>query len=437
MSPLQVVAFLLLSFTLFEICYAQIVYNSLSWVVAEGRESQVESCSRIGLLPTDKIIFFDWNSTSIGAITRKLNFQSWNISNCCSSSFWCSTSENNCTTHSYGKYFDNYGSLPGNDTSYKPVYTCKAPLPSVSSFRVDSLSQSPRTWDSLQTKHITLKGEGFGLDDNATRVSIAGENCGSLEICSHVCAKCDASTRCAPDSQCIRYGSTSRCFPYCGGPDDKSCPCDSKCMPLDLDAYSIGRHFCTPQSFDIGSDVCDGYLQNEIRCDAPLAKSVELENQIKHLNYSATIGSAIFVGPLLNLVLFCDVDSDCFDSNICTMDLCDGGSCRFRPIAGCLTDATYIADRSTNFYYATYVRTQQFTVQQQFVDDMVHDGTLSSISNSDDYPIQYLNLEFNFPFFGELVSSVGLNPNGVITLPPFQPCTSFPIYYLVRFYYVF
>jgi hypothetical protein len=88
-------------------------------------------------------------------------------------------------------------------------------------------------------------------------------------------------------------------------------------------------------------------------------------------------------------------------------------------------------DRKTKFYYTTYVRTRQAGIQQNFVKTLLATGTTSSISNEDDYPVQTLNIPFKFPFFGELGNYVGLNPNGLISLPPIQPCESFPGFFLV------
>ena len=52
-------------------------------------------------------------------------------------------------------------------------------------------------------------------------------------------------------------------------------------------------------------------------------------------------------------------------------------------------------------------------------------GTLSSNSQSDDYPLVLLQLPFQFPFFGSTASSLAINPNGLLTLPPISDCKSF------------
>jgi hypothetical protein len=50
----------------------------------------------------------------------------------------------------------------------------------------------------------------------------------------------------------------------------------------------------------------------------------------------------------------------------------------------------------------------------QIRSDKYPSGKVSSVSTADDYPVEWLQLSQDFPFFGTAMATVGINPNGIL-----------------------
>jgi hypothetical protein len=73
-----------------------------------------------------------------------------------------------------------------------------------------------------------------------------------------------------------------------------------------------------------------------------------------------------------------------------------------------------------------YVESKSTSQQTSFDTKMSQIGVLSTVSDFDDYPVQYINFKsMDFPFYGTIVNSIAINPNAVIVLPPIKPCVSY------------
>ena len=418
------------------------LYLSLSFIVSNSYESHAEACQRVGLKPTARIIPFDLNATTAADISvAVLNYSSHTLEGCCASSLWCSDSSNSCFSQSYGLYYENYGWLSGNVDS-KPVFTCvSATMAAGNPPVVTAIRQgvADYEWDfnTLMQKELYLYGSDYGFEENITAVSIAGQTCSEQEICSHVCASCGGpyGYDCPLDSECLQVSGSRRCFPYCAGPDDTSCPCNTKCVAVNFNYANtiIHVHLCAPESFSLSKNVCQGHEQQKIRCNAPHAKTTDIQNHLSSYNFSLSIGEEVTVGTLGTVIqsattqFTCDVDEDCDDGNICTTSTCASNRCVFVDVIGCNSTSSSVLFRQTNFYYISYLETGKASDQADFDTYMASHGTLSSVSNEDDYPIDGpLSIGFEFPFYGERVNALAINPNGLISLTPVNPCMSYP-----------
>ena len=418
------------------------LYLSLSFIIGNSYESHAEACWRVGLKPTARIIPFTLNATTAAHIsTSVLNFTSHVLEGCCASSIWCSNSLNSCFSQSYGLYYENYGWLIGNIES-KPVFTCTN-TSSTSTEKPPEVAKIHQGLDSTewdfyteqQQKEIYLYGSNYGFEENITTISIAGQDCMDPEICSHVCAECGGASGydCPLDSECVQIRGSSRCFPYCAGSADTSCPCNTKCVPVNFNYNPVVHtHLCTPISFSLTNNVCEGHDNQKIRCNAPHAKTAEVQNHLSTHNFSITIGKEVTVGVLGTVIAAsshfnCATDEDCDDGNICTTSSCISNYCVFTDVIGCNSTSSSVISRTTDFYYLTYLQTDKSSEQETFDSYMKDKGVLSSVSNVDDHPIDGpFNLQFEFPFYGERVNAVAINPNGLISLSPVNPCTQYP-----------
>lgn len=218
-----------------------------------------------------------------------------------------------------------------------------------------------------------------------------------------------------------------RCFPFCAGSGDESCPCNTNCETINFNSYPIIHlHMCTPESFQLIDDPCSSQSGEKVRCNAPLAKTQDVEAHLSKLNYSLTIGESVYIGSTAGKVFSCDEDDHCDDKNICTVEECLYNRCVFTSVEGCSSTSSSVYLRDTNFYYVSYLDSSKEFMQSTFDSAMRVEGTRSTTSNYDDYPIFPLSIEFDFPFFGEVVNVLALNPNGLISLPPIKECSSFP-----------
>ena len=225
-----------------------------------------------------------------------------------------------------------------------------------------------------------------------------------------------------------------RCFQYCAGSFDKSCPCGTHCSSVNVNTYYYGPihlHLCTPELFELssqGNDICENFEQDQLLCKAPHARQVLFAGNLMNFNYSLTIGEESTMGSLGSTSQFiCLEQDDCDDLNICTQDACNpSGYCEFIPLADCQAVSATVRERKTNSFYKVYVESKSTSQQTSFDTKISQIGVLSTVSDFDDYPIQYINFKsMDFPFYGTVVKIIAINPNAVIVLPPIKPCVSY------------
>eukprot|EP00602_Paraphysomonas_sp_CaronLab_P011682 CAMPEP_0185038772 /NCGR_PEP_ID=MMETSP1103-20130426/34848_1 /TAXON_ID=36769 /ORGANISM="Paraphysomonas bandaiensis, Strain Caron Lab Isolate" /LENGTH=726 /DNA_ID=CAMNT_0027577361 /DNA_START=746 /DNA_END=2926 /DNA_ORIENTATION=+ len=130
----------------------------------------------------------------------------------------------------------------------------------------------------------------------------------------------------------------------------------------------------------------------------------------------------------------CTSDMNCHDDSMYTSDTCEYGSCSYEPYTQSLDEPSgqmstpfgsvypAITERSTPFTYVTFIADDMISEQDLFESTVRLTGKLSSVSDVDDFPVEYMPLNFPFTFFGNTVNDIGINPNGLISLPPYVPC---------------
>jgi hypothetical protein len=74
--------------------------------------------------------------------------------------------------------------------------------------------------------------------------------------------------------------------------------------------------------------------------------------------------------------------------------------------------------------------------QERFADVLNSNGKISEISDNDDYPNDYVKIQFEFDYFGNLMDELALNPNGIVILTPIKDCSSSAAFIRVRSYAV-
>jgi len=303
----------------------------INWVMGNRGESHTEACSRSGYFPTNRTIIFEVNKTSMLDLIHD-NFMTYSVDSkiirgCCVSSVWCSKSTKICFTQAYGSFYENYGLLNG-DIDSSPVFSCYSSYSSSNNLKSPSISSI--YFDD--TGSLTYTGKYLGSVENKIVATLAGENCDNPEICSKICSSCSDTLPCPLDSECLNVGQGPRCFMFCAGPTDTSCPCDTFCDQVQINSYSgsVSVHLCTPVSFQLSNgNVCANYLNSgneRVQCSIPRA------SQISALPYTTNFSFAVeekySVGNKQALILkWCRADSQCHDGNICTVDTCVNARC--------------------------------------------------------------------------------------------------------------
>ena len=411
-------------FCIFVIQALLITGAEIAWIVGKIGESQSAACIRNNFSPTKRIISISWNATSIRNIINtinEINSYTLTVNDCCVPSLWCSKTKKECFTHSYGAFFENYGAR-NNDTDSVPLFSC-------SRIRND-LNAAPLVTSVLYDGPlVSYTGKYFGDDEKNLAVSLAGESCENPEICSKICRSCSDKNQCPVDSECLNVGQGgAHCFMFCAGTGDESCPCDTFCALVSISSYlgsPISVHLCTPTSFSISQgNVCDKYLNEKIQCSAPRASQLSALPYAR--NMSLAVGSAAVSGLRHTWIYpWCKEHSECQDGNICTQDSCVNGRCQYSSADGCSSTSSAVRNRNTLYDYSTLVSKDRFGQHKHLSDTMIYKGLISSVSREDDFPVQTLSLPFRFPFFGIKASTLAINPNGLLSLPPIQSCESY------------
>jgi hypothetical protein len=417
--------------------------ENIEWVVANVGESQVESCSRLGRNPLymDEVSY-PWNASNfrtvvVDILNRTLlnTEEEYGADGCCAPGLWCTP--DGCFTQGYADRFSNYGWLNANSNA-KPVYTCSGSV--TAGVTVASAS--------LKDGTLKITGKGFDAASSASSAFVYGESCGELEFCN--CRSCNSALPCPAGTLCITKTSndqsTSYCFPQCAGVGDESCGCGYVCTVVYGEGPSVIA-MCLPEgynehyiSYHNQCKTSDSYAT----CSAPRAYQSQYKAEFtassNKLDVSVVInseGDQLTTGTSTDLSNgFCVADADCFDGNVCTVDRCNAntGLCQYTSVAGCDSVLPTVSARTTPYMYYTYRAAGSADLsaaQASSVQYLLQKGTESSAADQDDYPMQKVDLPFEIVYFGNLVSTGYISPNGVFVLPPAMKCSDGQVSVLV------
>ena len=412
------------------------------WVVSSNSDGHAASCTNAGLNPTPSNLNLDWNISGlqqvVAALQREVYPLNIGIHGCCAPGLWCN--ETVCFTQSFG-LFDNHGALTSN--KWGAVYTCTALSQSTLSARALSTSTSTSSSSSATTTRtaspaiieyqytsegiLGLYGSGLVTSESDISIQLNGKRCFNTESCAEQCKSC-ALESCDSDFVCIDF---LYCYRYCSGSEDRSCPCGTVCEYYEIPYYGylIPSFVCTPRPFSSGGCTANDSpigIQ-KFQCDSPeLSLQPPPQNSALTVVVSAVSGTdgvaKSNVLDMADITVLCKDDSDCFDHNVCTVDKCDvlSKSCVNSEIDE-LCESTQFRIRESHrpFTYQAYVESNMFSSQLAFESIMRVEGTESLASSTDDYPMEEVQIGFNFNFFGSKWDSIAINPNGLLSLPPF------------------
>eukprot|EP01041_Mallomonas_annulata_P001975 gene1975-3841_t len=375
-----------------------------NWVVAMPGESHAKSCQRIGLHITE-VRDIEWNRTIYENVVNGLHFQNDSliaigVQHCCIPGLWCGPS--GCFTSSYNEQFSNYGWL-SNDYENFPVFSCK-------SYDLETIALID-TVSIHQNALVTISGYNFDNDGNNIKVSVSGEQCTNIEMCSDVCQSC-AIDPCPKDSICLIGKYTENCFIYCAGINDKSCPCNTFCEKELVSLYTrlgpiaIPVHLCTPNSFltytNYNTDVCSKYDNglDELQCVLSQEKQYLQHKYYENSNSNSNNNNQTTI-----------------ISNIYKMSTLEPVS------VNCPTSISYeIRSQQTPFTYKIFKLKSNIYAKMDFESKIIQSGYRSSVSYVDDYPVETYDFRFPFIYFGNLIKKFAINPNGAIHLSPIPRC---------------
>lgn len=378
------------------------------------------ACHGLKLEPTTLSDIIPWNYNIMKDIVEGLQLSIVNNSHglrgCCVPSLWCSNTE--CYTQSLQSNYVNYHSTHPIDLN--TVYTC----------RVGSLSKSITVEKgSLQNGVIVISGNNFGNKENNIDSVIGTSPITNIESCNTVCQSCESSP-CAKDNACVLVDSTYSCLMFCNGPGDTSCPCGTVCQHVNVytsQSSYVTTHFCAPKGLE-----CDNYLASTINqfqglspriynwvndTDIPSSKSNIFDVTVSVPEYNT--GDL----PVEIDMQSCTTHSQCFDGSPFTEETCQDGKCFFKQLSQIGSTLPMIRERSRSFSYVMFATENMETDQAMFESRVRLDGVLlNSVSDADDLPQEYFSLGFSFLYFGNKVSNIAINPNGLVSFPPYPYC---------------
>jgi len=408
------------------------VAEGFHWVLAPPGESHVSACTGNMLTPTSPLQDIPWSEEVMRAVVAGLGLSVVSASSgmvgCCAPGLWCHTG--GCYTQSLQDKFVNVGLSQNLNRS--TVYTCEE----------YSFDQVVSAFLSFEDGAVALSGANYGLDRDALRVTMNGDQCADVDLCHTVCQSCHSNS-CPTGSVCLSMNSFRGCFPYCSGGSDTSCPCSTTCQQVNVaisQSSYISTHLCAPPHLD-----CRHYVPpsgSHLQCHTPSIYSQIYDDHIwsnTAQDVTVTVHTDAVAIREEIAVLQCSQDSDCFDMDAYTTDSCnDEGVCVYSqnvegsdevggdegtglvPAHG--STLSHVRDRSTPFTYAWFQLSGQNASQLAFQAEVVERGVESKAGSVDDYPVDFLDLDFTFNYFGNSVTEVTVNPNGVISFPPFSHC---------------
>jgi hypothetical protein len=406
------------------------------WVLAAPGVSHVSACMANMLSPTTPLEDIPWSEEIMRDVVASLGLHvvnaSHGLSGCCAPGLWCQ--EGHCYTQSLQDKFVNIGLSPKLNRS--TVFTCVE-------YELENVVSG---FLSIEDGAVSLTGSNYGLDRDALAVTLNSEQCTDVDLCHTVCQSC-TSFSCPTGSVCLSMNSFRGCFMYCGGSEDTSCPCSTTCQQVNVaisQTSYVATHLCAPANLD-----CRYYSpysgDSHLQCHTP-----SIYSQIYDGNSWPNSKQAVTLNVNHDALAFtselsapkCTRDSDCFDMDSYTSDTCSTeGICTYSkrmvaplnseqsedvvtPAEGLSHGSTlsHIRDRTTPFTYAWFHLSDQESSQESFETELKQLGTESRAGNVDDYPVDYLNLDFTFNYFGNSLTEVTVNPNGVISFPPYSHC---------------
>jgi hypothetical protein len=450
--------------------YYSSAQDGMLWVVSTLKnESHAMACRRAGALPISsdidsQNIRITWNADKVAEVAKGLdcyNAEDWRpLQGCCTPGLWFNKESGQCFTHLYSTTFANYGWF---DSDNFPVYSCSMPTNDTSgSISIDS------AYYSSTTESVAIYGSG--ISSLSPYIELGNQFCSNSQVCGDICLSCQSNEdACSVGSICLdMWGNGHRCYPYCAGDEDTSCPCGSTCITVSVhsqdtsDARNI--QICLPiekgdQYYYDNDAACEAFSKvgsngsplESVTCKLPTISSI-LPYTVLKSKYSKVDMAAVEVTitsgqnnfgsteypltELKTLLASCINDADCFDGDICTIEHCsqDEGKCIVVRQADCVSSSRAIQQQQTPYKYLMYTKNapqkiadfeERMRCRNVSNSDCFVDWSQSTISSVDDYPSQTVALQFDFPYFGNVFSTVSLNPNGLLQLPPVLPCEDY------------
>lgn len=272
---------------------------------------------------------------------------------------------------------------------------------------------------------LVVKGYGFTGDYDNVKLSVGNKSCDNLEVCN-VCQDCN-ERHCSHGSVCVMDKKGGNyCFIPCAGLTDNSCPCDTYCDNVRVHTISADSSsllsLCTPRRFVL-DDVCKDYSTEKIQCNPNKGALTTTSPNTYEIRLEVNSNTTIFSSLLSSSLSDCDTDIECHDGNICTVDKCQQGQCVQTYIVNENDCKKYTITnnkgRDVFFGYNSYINDN---TDVHFSNYMVTHGKRLSTSWVDDFPTDRIKIPFSFQYFGNSINSININPNGVISLPPFIEC---------------
>ena len=387
------------------------------WVQAGEGKGHAQTCLDAGLQPTLAGTEIVWDQDAMAAVVGSMNktlhsASSYGLYGCCVAGLWCTNSDE-CFTQSFG-IFVNHGPLVGM-TGY-PVYSCYGS-------DVNAGEDAPPTLKvgTYAEGSVTVIGKNLGYDEDPLLISVGGTSCYSVESCSSQCRYCESSATCGVGGVCL----SRKCYQFCSGLSDLSCPCDSTCQAVALyfSGYSVPSFICSPLPVEEGGcpDSAPSTTQ-EFRCQAPQLQRAPNAEEVSVEVITENGGS--YKDFSFEVSKVCSSDTECFDNDICTVDLCNdvNKTCQYLPIENCGSSSLNLKEHQYARKYDVVSQTGMTAEHNTFLALMRAKGTESTVSGHDDAPHEIVELGFNFSYFGSTYSRISISPNGAVSLPPFQTC---------------
>lgn len=312
----------------------------------------------------------------------------------------------------------NYGFITGNSNVF-PVYACSE-VPTTDITASLSLTTSSMTVSKNGT--VQLYGRtAVSLDETTSSVTVGNEQCTRLEVCSQICQTCSRTIHCPVGFSCIYSApSTGNCFLNCGSIYDNSCPCNTVCQPLYQPNGVL--NFCAATSITSGG-LCSGVSPFNLQCSLPKRNTTAASVSLA-IESGGNVSVAMFA-PSVPIDTSCQSAAECIDQDLCTVDSCVNGLCHYDLLPGCSTISPAYKTSHRPIKQLIVSLPNSASSQSAWQSWLRATGNQSAAQYYDNSPQEILSsIGFQFSYFGNAVSTLAINPNGVLAFPPFFPCSS-------------